>query len=105
MPRHQGYDEVTGMTTSTDSRRSDFSQMDDAGISKEHVRRIFFACEEIALDGFEAELPGVVPYCHQIGVITEVEELLARPFCDFTLEERHEIVAVEMVLEGLIAGL
>jgi hypothetical protein len=59
------------------------------------VRRIFFACEEVALNGFEAELPGVIPYRHQIGVITEIEELVTRPFGDFTLEERHEIVAVD----------
>ena len=34
---------------------------------------------------FEAEFPGIVPYRHQIGIITEVEELVPRSFGDFTL--------------------
>lgn len=66
------------------------------------VRRIFLASEEVALDGFETDLPGVVPERHQIGIVTEVEELTVRPFGDFTLEEGREIVAIEGVLTLLI---
>ena len=44
------------------------------------VGRILFAGEEVADDGLEVELPGVVPHGHEVGVVAEVEDLAAGPF-------------------------
>jgi len=65
--------------------------------------RLHLAVEEVALNGFEGNLPVVVAQGHEVGTGAEVEEFVARPFGGFALEKRQEIVAVEVVFERLVA--
>src|SRR5208282_6580045 len=64
--------------------------------------RFHLAVEEVAFDGFEGDLPGVVTQSHEVGAHAEVEEFVARPGGDFALEEGHKVVAVEVVFERLV---
>src|SRR5271157_5517897 len=70
-----------------------------------NVGRILFAGKEVADNGLEVELPGVVTHGHEVGVVAEVEDLAAWPLGNVTLEVGLEVVAVEVDLEGLVAGL
>ena len=51
------------------------------------------------------DLPVVVAQGRQAAVVGPVEELLARRLGRFALEERQQVVAVEMDLEGPVADL
>src|SRR5215471_15510110 len=53
----------------------------------------------------EHELPVVVTQADQFGIIVEVVELLARTLLCLAGEERQQVVAVEMHLEGRVADL
>src|SRR6185436_17368817 len=53
----------------------------------------------------EDELPVVVAQADQLGVVVEVEELLARTLLRLAGQERQQILAVEMDLEVRIADL
>ena len=53
----------------------------------------------------EAQLPVVPADGVEIAALIEVVDGVARPCFRFALEERHEVVAVEMDLEVLAAGL
>jgi PHS family inorganic phosphate transporter-like MFS transporter len=51
---------VTGVATSLDNGRSDFSQMDDAGISKEHWKIMFISGMGFFTDAYDLFIIGVV---------------------------------------------
>ena len=53
----------------------------------------------------ERDLPLVDADGHQVAVVAPVEELLARRLLHLALEERHQVVAVEVDLERLAARL
>ena len=53
----------------------------------------------------ENEFPAVVPHGHEVPVIAEVDEFLPGPLLGFTLQGGQKIVAVQMHLEILRAGL
>lgn len=69
------------------------------------VGGILLAGKQVSDDGLEGDLPLVVAHGHQISVVAEIEELPARTLSHLAFEERHEVVAVEMVFEGLLARL
>ena len=50
-------------------------------------------------------LPIVVAQGREVTVVRPVNELVTRRFVDFAFEERHQVVAVEVNLEGLVSGL
>ncbi len=52
----------------------------------------------------EGDLPVVVAQRGDVAVVGPIEEFLARPFA-FALEGGHQIVAVEVDLEGRVADL
>src|SRR5271166_1035315 len=51
----------------------------------------------------EHKLPAVIAQAHEVAVVVPVEELVTRPFT-LTLQRRHQVVTVQMHLEGLVAG-
>ena len=51
----------------------------------------------------ENDLPATIAQAHDTTLVVPVKELLARPF-GLALERRHEVVTIEMHLEGLGAG-
>src|SRR5262249_28756791 len=53
----------------------------------------------------EYDLPVLVAYRDELSIVVDVEELLARGFVLLTGQEWQLIVAVEMHLEGLAAGI
>src|SRR4030095_4331823 len=53
----------------------------------------------------EDSLPVLVAERHEVAVIAPVEHLLARRLPDLTLEEREQVVAIEVDLEGLVTHL
>ena len=63
------------------------------------------AGKQIALDGLEAEFPVLVSQGREVAIVGEVEEFLARSLGDVAFQERHEVVTVEMGLEGFVADL
>jgi len=69
------------------------------------VSRIFLAGEQVSDNGLEGYFPLVETHRHEVGVVAEMEEFAARTFGDLAFEERLEVVAVQMVLEGLAARL
>jgi len=67
--------------------------------------RFLRASEQIALDGLERDFPVIVAYGGEVSVVDEIEELMPRPFGVLGLEIWHEVVAIEVNLEGLVAHL
>src|SRR5262245_65732008 len=51
----------------------------------------------------EGDLPRAETDREQVSVIAPVEEFLARRFFHLALEERHQVISVEMHFEGLAA--
>src|ERR1700730_4688758 len=70
---------------------------------KRDVRRCPLAGEKMAFNPGEVDLPMVVPQRIEVTVVIAEEDFTAWAFRDFPLEERHEVVAVQMGLEGLRA--
>ena len=69
-----------------------------------HVGLDHRAVGDVPLNDFEADLPVVDADRVEVGIVVEVEDLAARRLFHLALEERQEVVAVEVVLEGLAAG-
>src|SRR5882724_805462 len=63
------------------------------------------AGEQVALDGLETQFPVGVSHSRQVAIVREVEEFLSRPFGDLALQERQEVVTIEMCFEGLVSDL
>ena len=53
----------------------------------------------------ERDLPVFEAQRKEIAVVTPVEEPFARILLDLAFEERQQVVAVDMDLEALVAGL
>src|ERR1700722_7956806 len=62
-----------------------------------NVGGLLGAGEQVALDGLEAKFPVIVPQRGKVAIVGEVEKFLPRSLGNVTLEERHEVVTVEMV--------
>jgi len=58
--RHLDKDEVKLMATSINSRQTDFSEMDNAGISKEHWKIMFISGVGFFTDAYDLFIIGVV---------------------------------------------
>ena len=53
----------------------------------------------------ESGFPIVVADRHQVAVVGPIDELLPRRLLHLAFQERHEVIAIEVHLEGLAVGL